>query len=160
PSVGKTCVGDLRLLKLGSRKSDLARIQAHAVGEALEAAHPGLKVEFHFSESLGDKNLTDPLWKMPGKGVFTEDLTGDLVEGRVDLVVHSWKDLPVEEKPSTEIAATMTRADSRDLLLFKKNSRSRLTDGKVLRIFSSSPRREYNLKPFLSEYLPGGSARV
>lgn len=151
---------ETRSLRLASRQSDLARIQAREVGAALEKAHPSLRVEFHFSESLGDKNLTDPLWKMPGKGVFTEDLSADLNAGRVDLVVHSWKDLPVEEKPETEIVATLKRADVRDMLVFKKSSRDRLKRGEHLRIFSSSPRREYNLKPFLREYLPGGNASL
>lgn len=140
-------------LRIASRRSDLARLQAHAVADALKAKVPDLEIEFHFSESLGDKNLTDPLWKMPGKGVFTEDLTKDLIEGRADLIVHSWKDLPVEENPVTEIAATLPRADVRDLLLFKKSSRGK-TGG--FRIFSSSPRREYNLTPFFRDFLPGG----
>lgn len=144
-------------LKIASRRSDLARLQAFAVAEALKNAHPGLEIEFHFSESLGDKNLTDPLWKMPGKGVFTEDLTRDLAEGRADLIVHSWKDLPVDENPVTEIVATLPRADVRDLLLFKKSSRGK-TGG--FRFFSSSPRREYNLTPFFRDYLPGGAAGV
>ncbi|MBX2987962.1 MAG: hydroxymethylbilane synthase [Bdellovibrionaceae bacterium] len=135
-------------------------MQAFEVAKALKEAEPGLSVEFHFSESLGDKNLTDPLWKMPGKGVFTEDLTSDLIAGRADMVVHSWKDLPVEEKPETEIAATLPRADARDLLLFKKSSRPRCRPGAQLRIFSSSPRREYNLKPFLREHLPGSPGGI
>ncbi|HRO67879.1 MAG TPA: hydroxymethylbilane synthase, partial [Pseudobdellovibrionaceae bacterium] len=142
-------------LRIASRQSDLARIQAHEVANALRKVQPGLEIELHFSESLGDKNLTDPLWKMPGKGVFTADLTRDLVEGRADLVVHSWKDLPVEEREETEIAASLPRADARDLLLFKKSSRERLKTGGPVRIFSSSPRREYNLKPFLKTALPG-----
>ncbi|MBX3040496.1 MAG: hydroxymethylbilane synthase [Bdellovibrionaceae bacterium] len=142
-------------LRIASRQSDLARIQAHEVANALRKAQPGLEVEFHFSESLGDKNLTDPLWKMPGKGVFTADLTQDLIDGRADLVVHSWKDLPVEEREETEIAASLQRADTRDLLLFKKSSRTRLAEDSHIRIFSSSPRREYNLKPFLKTVLPG-----
>lgn len=142
-------------LRIASRQSDLARIQSHEVAKALKNAHPGLEVEFHFSESLGDKNLTDPLWKMPGKGVFTEDLTKDLMEGKADLIVHSWKDLPVEERAETQIVATLERADARDLLLFKKKSREKLETKSPIQIFSSSPRREYNLKPFLKEYLPG-----
>lgn len=147
-------------LRISSRKSDLARIQAYQVGDALKAVHPSLEIEFHFSESLGDKNLTDPLWKMPEKGVFTEDLTRALTGGETDLVVHSWKDLPVEENPLTEIAATLPRADVRDLLLFKKSSLTKLQPGFVPAIFSSSPRREYNLRPFLKDYLPGSPADV
>lgn len=138
-------------IKIGARKSDLARLQAYLVGDAL--LEKGHQVEYHFRESLGDKNLENPLWKMPEKGVFTEDFFQDLVSGKLDLVVHSWKDLPVEEKPETMIAATMNRADQRDLLLFKKASLGK----EALRIFSSSPRREKNLKPFLGKVIPGAS---
>lgn len=136
-------------IKIGARKSDLARLQAYLVGDALKAH--GFSVQYIFRESLGDKNLENPLWKMPEKGVFTEDFFQDLVSGALDLVVHSWKDLPTEEKPETLIAATLPRADQRDLLLFKKTSHGR----KDLQIFSSSPRREKNLKPFLAKVIPG-----
>jgi hydroxymethylbilane synthase len=137
-------------IRISARQSELAQLQARQVGLALKEAHPHLEVEFLFRESLGDKNLTDPLWKMPEKGVFTEDFYRDLVEGLTDLVVHSWKDLPTEEKPDTFIAATLSRADQRDLLLMKKSSKSK----KKLKIFSSSPRRAHNLKEFLSFALP------
>lgn len=147
-------------LRIASRKSDLARIQAHAVAASLKKAHPEIQIEFHFSESLGDKNLTDPLWKMPEKGVFTQDLTRDLLEKRADLVVHSWKDLPVQNHPETEIVATLPREDVRDLLLFKKSARKKLDGEYHLQIFSSSPRREYNLTPFLLECLPGACSKV
>lgn len=137
-------------LKLSSRQSVLAKTQAYQVGAALEKHHPNLSVEYLFRESLGDKNLKDPLWKMPEKGVFTEDFYLDLKEGRTDLVVHSWKDLPTAGKPDTEIAGTLPRADQRDLLLLKKSSQGK----EKLRIFSSSPRRAFNLNEFLSWALP------
>src|SRR5690606_35858410 len=68
-----------------------------------------------------------------------------------DLVVHSWKDLPTEERPGTEVVATLEREDMRDVLLIKKSSLSSLNH---VRIFSSSPRRAYNLKSFLAWALP------
>jgi len=126
-------------LKLAARKSDLARLQAYLVGAALEAQDPSLQVEYRFRESLGDKNLTDPLWQAPEKGVFTEDFHRDLVEGAADLVVHSWKDLPVAEKPETMVAACLERADSRDLLLFKRSSSPRVATAGAWRC-SAHPR--------------------
>ena len=137
-------------LRLSSRQSALAQAQAYQVGAALKKAHPDLEIEYLFRESLGDKNLTDPLWKMPEKGVFTEDFFQDLVQNKTDLVVHSWKDLPTESKAETSIVATLPRADQRDLLLFKKSSLKK----KALKIFSSSPRRALNIKPFLKWSLP------
>ena len=144
-------------LKIAARKSDLARLQAYMVGDALEASNPNLKVSYEFRESLGDKNLNDPLWKMPEKGVFTEDFLEDLKSGRCDLVVHSWKDLPLGDRTGTKIAFTPVRADSRDVLLFKKSRLKQLLRGPTtVKILSSSPRRAHNLPPFLALALPGG----
>ncbi|MBC7384850.1 MAG: hydroxymethylbilane synthase [Cryobacterium sp.] len=147
-------------IRIAARTSDLARIQAYTVGETLEKS-VGAEIEYAFRKSLGDLNQSDPLWKMPEKGVFTEDFRADLLSGACDLVVHSWKDLPTETRPETRIAATLPRADMRDLLLFKKSSRDALTGAglKVVKILSSSPRRAYNLTPFLSEYLPASPDR-
>lgn len=147
-------------IKIAARKSDLARLQAYLVGNALKKKHPHLKITYQNRESLGDKNLNDPLWKMPEKGVFTEDFYQDLLEQKTDIVVHSWKDLPNELKPQTVIAATLPRADVRDLLLFKKSSLEKLEFHSKLHIFSSSPRRSYNLIPFLSEHLPYSAQSV
>lgn len=141
-------------LKISARKSDLARLQAYMVGDALKKKHPHLEIEYRFKESLGDKNLTDPLWKIPEKGVFTEDFYGELIRAETDMVVHSWKDLPTEHKSDTVIAATLPRADQRDLLLFKKKHFSKVKNSRALKVYSSSPRREYNLTNFFKTYLP------
>ncbi|MFM6929390.1 MAG: hydroxymethylbilane synthase [Bdellovibrio sp.] len=141
-------------LKISARKSDLARLQAYMVGEVLKEKNPGLEIEFKFKESLGDINLTTPLWQIPEKGVFTEDFLGELIHGETDMVVHSWKDLPTEARTQTEIVATLPRADQRDLLLVKKSHFARLRSEKHMRVFSSSPRREYNLTNFFKEHLP------
>src|ERR1043165_7222821 len=106
---------------LAARRSELARIQAFQVGRALTSAPPEIDVEYSFHESLGDKNLNDPLWQMPEKGVFTRDFREGLLRGDFDLVVHSWKDLAIEDDPETEIVATLPRADQRDLLLIRKD---------------------------------------
>jgi hydroxymethylbilane synthase len=144
-------------IKIASRRSDLARLQAQVVGAALQRANQDLVIDFHYRESLGDINQSDPLWKMPERGVFTEDFREGLVSGEWDMVVHSWKDLPVESTGQTEIIATLPRADARDLLLLRKDVRSRLLSSKErgqLRILSSSPRRKYNLEACLPRLLP------
>ena len=147
-------------IKIGSRKSDLARIQAYAVGKALSALPEVLDIEYVFKSSLGDQNQDDPLWQMPEKGVFTQDLTKGLLAEEVDLVVHSWKDLPVEDREHTFIAGTLPRADQRDLLLFRKDRLKEVSFTHSTRIFSSSPRRAHNLGQFLSWALPGGNKRI
>lgn len=146
-------------LSITSRKSDLARLQSFLVGEALTAS-TGAKINYHFKESLGDINLTDPLWKMPQKGVFTEDFTQDLLQMKTDMVVHSWKDLPTEKKDSLQIAASLPRADQRDLLLIKKSSVARILKNKKINLFSSSPRRFYNVEPLLKSCFPFGLNEV
>lgn len=144
---------------LASRQSDLARLQAHQVGQALE--NQGHHVRYHFRESLGDINQDDPLWQMPEKGVFTEDFRKGLETGQWDMVVHSWKDLPIDPLPKTEIVATLPRADAHDVFLMKKNSAPVLrARPQSLQVFSSSPRRIYNLTPFFKTFLPFEVTRV
>ena len=144
----------MRLL-IAARQSDLARLQARQVGSALQKAHPHLQIEFIFRESLGDREQNNPLWKMPEKGVFTEDFNQGLESREFDLVIHSWKDLPTQERPHSVIQATLPRADARDVLLVRKTSRAqKKTTWKVL---SSSPRRTYFLQKAWNFLAPQGS---
>ncbi len=143
----------MKVLRISSRKSDLARIQAYEVAREIRRLLPQTRLEFSFRESLGDQNQNDPLWKMPEKGVFTSDFKEDLIEGKTDIVVHSWKDLPIEAQEKTKIVATLKRADPRDLLLLKKNFRINNSIPK-LRIFTSSPRREFCLNKNFHKLFP------
>src|ERR1041385_1671961 len=145
---------------IASRRSDLARIQAVQVGETLRAAHPQLDINYSFHESLGDKNLNDPLWKMPEKGVFTQDFREGLLRGDFDLVVHSWKDLAIEIDPETQIVATLPRADARDLLVVRKDRWPEVERTGVMTILTSSPRRAHNLDSFLREALPAKISEI
>ena len=88
---------------------------------------------------------------MPTEGVFTNDLRDELINNKCDLIVHSWKDLPIEVGDKTQIAATLKRADKRDILFLKKNKKM---DSKKITILCSSPRRQYNLENFIENYLP------
>ena len=142
----------MRLI-IAARRSELARIQAYQVGDAL-AALPNISVEYSFHESLGDRNQTDPLWQMPEKGVFTSDLREGLLNGQFDLAVHSWKDLEIEENADTVVTATLPRADMRDVLLVRSDRWLDVERTGFLRILTSSPRRSHNLEPFLMEVLP------
>src|SRR5258708_7974865 len=147
-------MGRLMRVTIASRRSDLARVQAYQVGEALQIAHPQIEINYSFHESLGDRNQNDPLWQMPEKGVFTQDFRKGLLRGDFDLVVHSWKDLAIEADPETEIAATLPRADARDLLLVREDRWPEVERTGVFAILTSSPRRSYNLESFLREALP------
>ncbi len=141
-------------LRVSGRSSDLSRIQIHQVANAFRSAVPDIEIVPHFRESLGDKMQHDPLWSMPEKGVFTEDFVEDLKEGRTDLVVHSWKDLPTEPREGTEVVGTLPRADTRDVLLMRRDRWSEVEPGSAISVLSSSPRRVHNLTPFLAWALP------
>jgi hydroxymethylbilane synthase len=148
--VSETNVGRVNEIRIGSRKSPLARMQAYAVGAALENADPSVRIKYLFKESLGDKNLNDPLWKMPERGVFTEDFVQDLLNESTDLVVHSWKDLPTEPRPGLSLLGTLPRADMRDLLFFRPASLGK----KNLTLLTSSPRRTFSAENHLRPLLP------
>jgi hydroxymethylbilane synthase len=139
----------MKTLKIGSRRSELARLQARLVGSKLTKL--GYTVEYIFREAPGDIDLVSPLWQMRQVGVFTSFLHQALVEKEVDVVVHSWKDLPIDKTPGTIVAGTLAREDVRDLLLMKTGS----AQTKKVNILTSSPRRQYNLGKFLPETLPG-----
>lgn len=141
-------------IKIASRKSDLARWQSVQVARHLKNSVLQADCEFIFKSSLGDLNLDVPLASMGGRGVFTEDFQADLLNGVCDLVVHSWKDLPVEERPQTKIAMTLKRADVRDLLLVPEVVWRKAQQTGRLEILTSSPRRIYNLKKSLGVLLP------
>ncbi len=145
-------------IRISARRSDLARLQAYQVGNALRRTHRGLEVEYLFKESLGDKNQEDPLWKMPAQGVFTEDFARDLLSDQTDLVVHSWKDMPTQTREGLLVAATLKRADPRDLLLLRKDAleafRARAAGAPKLTLLTSSPRRIFSAEASLRSLLP------
>ena len=140
----------MKTLKIVSRKSPLARIQALLVAERISKSFPDIDILHLYKNTLGDEDLTTPLNKMPDVGVFTNDIRNDLLNEVADIAVHSWKDLPVDLEEGTEIIGTLDRADMRDMIFLKKDSIGK----KGLTILSSSPRREKNLSTFLPTALP------
>lgn len=142
----------IQRIRIGSRKSILARIQSYMVGNALQELISNVDVSYHFSDSLGDRDLGTPLWKMGSRGVFTKDLQEELISGNLDCLVHSWKDLDLDERSETEVLSVLPREDQRDVLLFKKNSFTNPKSPMV--ICTSSPRREYNFGSFFSAHIP------
>ena len=137
-------------LTIVSRKSSLAKLQAVEVSDVIKKKFPEINIVFKTKDTSGDIDLTTPLHKMPEMGVFTSDIREELLSGKADIAVHSWKDLPVDLEEGTEVAATIERADSRDVLIFKKNSFKK----KKIQIFTSSPRRQENLSTFLKQAFP------
>lgn len=104
-------------LVIGSRGSDLALTQSRQVAALLEAAHPGLTVRIDILSTKGDRVLDTPLAKIGGKGLFTEELEASLLDGSIDLAVHSLKDLPTTLPDGLCLAAVSRREDPRDALV-------------------------------------------
>jgi hydroxymethylbilane synthase len=104
------------MLRLGTRGSKLALVQANMVARAL-----GEKVcEIVVLKTTGDRILDRPLADSGGKGLFVKELEDALLSGTIDLAVHSMKDVPVQLPPGLEIAAILPREDPRDVFVSNK----------------------------------------
>ena len=104
------------VLRLGTRGSDLALWQARHVASLLQD-RLGIASEIEIVKTRGDRIQDVAFSKMEGKGFFTKELQEALLENRVDLVVHSLKDLPTEEPTGLEVIAIPERGSPADLLL-------------------------------------------
>src|ERR1700723_2664923 len=130
-------------LRIGSRGSQLALWQANHISALLRAR--GHEVEIEIVHTTGDK-ITDVALAMVGtKGMFTKEIEEALADGRVDLAVHSLKDLPTDLPPGFEIAAITKREDARDAFCSRLYSNvENLPRG--ARVGTSSLRRQAQLK--------------
>jgi len=130
-------------LRIGSRGSQLALWQANHIAAKLRDR--GHEVQIERIHTTGDKILDVALAKVGAKGMFTKEIEEALAAGRVDLAVHSLKDLPTELSDKFEIAATPTREDPRDAFCSARfASIDDLPQG--ARVGTSSLRREAQLK--------------
>jgi len=104
-------------LRIGTRASALALWQARHV-ESLVRALPGAPpVELVPIATTGDVRSDVPLWTVRGRAFFTKEIDRALLEGRIDVAVHSLKDLPTTMEPGLELTAVLTREDARDALV-------------------------------------------
>ena len=111
-------------LRLGARGSLLSRMQSQWIADAMEKAHPHLKVELILIRTTGDQITDRPLHDAGGKGLFTKEIELALLKGEIDFAVHSYKDVPVT-MPLVDIAdliivASPLREDPRDLFASHK----------------------------------------
>ena len=137
----------MKKIVLLSRKSFLAKIQTHIAKIEINKIKKNL-IDIHYSSSVGDKDLSAKAWEQHGFGIFTNSLSKKLVLKEADIVVHSYKDLPVKNLNKTSFVC-LKRDDPRDIILIKRSSLNK----KKLVIGTSSPRRKYYLKK-LKEFLP------
>ncbi len=136
-------------LTIGTRGSPLALWQARHVAARIRIAHPELEVELLTIKTQGDKILDTPLALIGGKGLFTKEIEEALLDRRVDLAVHSMKDLPTELPGGLQLTAVLEREDPRDVFVSRNGEAlNALAPGS--RIGTSSLRR----KAFLLSRFP------
>lgn len=104
-------------LRIGTRGSKLARWQAEWVAARLRAAHPSLAVELIEIKTLGDRDRNSPLAAIGGTGLFTKEIQHALLDGSIDVAVHSLKDLPTLGPEELVLAAVPPREDVADVLI-------------------------------------------
>ena len=106
---------------IGSRGSKLALIQANWVKGQLEESNPDIKFSIEKFKTTGDKLTDAPLSKLGGMGLFTKELENALLDNKVDLIVHSAKDVPTEIPEGLVLGAFPKREDPHDVLISKNN---------------------------------------
>ena len=127
-----------REVRIGSRGSRLALAQAQLVRDALVQA--GTESRIVVIETDGDRRAPDTAW---GEGAFVAAIEQALLAGRIDVAVHSAKDVPTDEDPDLRMAAYLPRADARDALVVRLGARERSIDELPAgaRVGTDSPRR-------------------
>ncbi len=131
-----------KIVKVGSRESALAVAQAKIVMDAIKLYSPEIEPVLVTMVTTGDKILDKSLDKVGGKGLFVKELELALLGGQIDLCVHSYKDMPIDEDPNLPIVALSEREDPRDILV--------LGDEKSdMPIGSSSARRRLQLQKIM-----------
>ncbi|PWT81301.1 MAG: hydroxymethylbilane synthase [Acidobacteria bacterium] len=138
-----------RRLVIGSRGSKLALAQAITIRDQLSAANPEITIDIEVIKTTGDVK-TDPLSIIGGKGVFTKELEQALLDGRIDVAVHSLKDLPTIVPEKLWLSAICKRENAHDAIVMRNDS---FGDNISIRslpnaavIGTSSPRRAAQLK--------------
>lgn len=132
-----------QLLRIGSRESKLAVIQAEIVRAMVRRKYPDLDIEIVTMKTTGDMILNKSLDQIGGKGLFIKELDIALAEGRIDLSVHSLKDMPMEVPEDFPVFAYTKREDPRDVMIYKPGRHVIPADGVIA---TSSRRRTIQLR--------------
>ena len=106
-----------RTLRIGTRGSQLARWQSSWVAAELRRIHPGLKVDLVEIKTHGDRDRNSPLAAIGGTGLFTKEIQKALLDGTVEIAVHSLKDLPTRGPESLILGAVPPREEVADALI-------------------------------------------
>lgn len=125
-------------IRIGTRKSRLAVIQAEIVQKAIMKSCPHIQTRLVKIQTTGDRILNKSLDQIGGKGLFVKELDRALLEGEIDISVHSLKDMPMETAQALPVIGYSKREDPRDVLIYKPGF-ARIPEGGV--IGTSSRRR-------------------
>ena len=129
-----------KVLRIGTRESQLAVWQAELVKSQL--AQNNIASELVFIKSEGDIDLVTPLYEIGVQGIFTKTLDAALLNKRIDLAVHSMKDVPVQLAKGIVQASVLKRASYKDILVYKNNTDFLKDHNAVATIATSSIRRK------------------
>lgn len=129
-----------KVIRIGTRESQLALWQAHQVNDLLTAG--GYRTELVPIKSEGDIDLVTPLYEIGVQGIFTKSLDLALLNNRIDVAVHSFKDVPTQLPEQIVHAAILQRGPVKDLLVYKSNTDFLEQPGYTANIATSSVRRK------------------
>lgn len=132
-----------KLLRIGTRASQLALWQANWIKSELERQYPGITVELVKIKTIGDKILDVPLAQVGGKGLFVKEIEEAMLRGEIDLAVHSMKDVPTDFPDGLGLVVTTEREDPRDAFISDGVKFADLPKG--ARIGTSALRRQAQL---------------
>ena len=138
-------------LKIGTRGSQLALFQANWVKDQLGKAYPDLNVTLIKIKTTGDKIQDVPLAKIGGKGLFVKEIEESLLQKKIDLAVHSIKDVPTEFPQGLHLSAITKREDPRDVFI-SRDGRTLKTLPPGAKIGTSSLRRQAQLLHFRNDF--------
>lgn len=138
---------------IGSRDSKLAVMQTQLVMQQIRKCNPDLELELITLKTTGDLILTQTLDKIGGKGLFVKELDQALIDGRIDIAIHSLKDMPMEVNEHLPIVALPKRGDVRDALILPTGETLERFDREkfVVNIGTSSNRRRLQIAKLYSE---------
>lgn len=130
-----------RTLRIATRGSALAVAQTELVVDRLMAAHPQVQVELITIQTRGDQQQHTPLWKLEGYGFFTTQVEAALLDGRADIAVHSFKDMPTQTDLRLRIAAIFERIHPEDAAITAVQAACLADIPQGATVGTSSPRR-------------------
>ena len=132
-------------LVVGTRGSNLALVQTNWVVDQLKKENPGVEFEVKIIKTKGDLIKDLPLDKIGDKGLFVKEIEKSLLDGEIDMAVHSMKDMPSYLPEGLKFAHSPKREDPRDALIFKEGYKSLDDLPQGARIGTGSKRRKYQL---------------